>query len=116
VLEGLVGGQPGAGVLGSYTWSGSGSDAPWVVGQPVGSARQGSAMAAGFGPLSPGSWTAAWARVAAGAAEDPVDGVSGTGPVSVAAPSSGGDWSLQVTASFGPGANATYYWRLTVTP
>lgn len=115
-LHGLVGGQPATGALGSYTWSGSGSDAPWVVGRPAGSARHGSALAATLAGLSPALWTAAWARVAGGSAGDPVEGVAGTGPVAVTAPGSGGDWSLQVTAWFGPGANATYYWRLTVMP
>ena len=115
-LHGLAGGQPATGALGSYTWSGSGSDAPWVVGRPVGSARQGSALTTTFAGISPAAWTAAWARVAAGSAGDPIGGVAGTGPVAVAAPGAGGDWSLRVTASFGPGANATYYWRLAVAP
>ena len=116
VLSGLVGGQPATGALGSYTWSGSGSDAPWVVGQPAGPARPGSALTASFSGASPASWTAAWARVAAGYAGDPVSGVSGTGAVAVAVPDAAGDWSLQIVATFGPGANAAYYWRLTVTP
>ncbi len=116
VLSGLVAGRTARGELGSYTWAGGGTDAPWVVGPELATASEGSSLTVMFGALVPLSWTAAWATVADGTAGSPTGEAAGSGVVSVGAPSTGGDWSLRVTASFGPGANATYFWHLTVVP
>ncbi len=115
-IGGLDGGASARGALGSYTWGGSGTDAPWIVGRVAGDVRAGSALTVSLAAPAPASWTAAWAGVADGVAGAPTDGSTGGGVVTVTAPPGVGDWSLRVTASFGPGANATYYWRLTVTP
>ncbi len=115
-LAGLVGGGTAAGSLGSFTWAGGGSDAPWIVGTRAGSVGVGRPLRLTFGgPVQP-TWTAAWAKVVHGTAESPVGGAAGVGDGSVTAPAAGGDWTLGVTATFGPGANATYFWRLAVTP
>lgn len=116
VLTGLAAGAEAKGSLGTYTWGGGGSDAPWVVAKRAGTASAGSKLEVVFGGLEPASWTSAWARVQGGTASSPAGGVSGEGRPAVSAPAAGGDWSLRVTATFSPGSNATYYWRLTVTP
>jgi hypothetical protein len=115
-LSGLAGGRPATGALGTYTWGGGGSDAPWIVGKRAGTAGSGSRLAVDLGGLTPVGWDTAWAKVRNGVAASPTGASSGTGLPVVTAPSSGGDWTLRVTVSFGPGANATYYWRISVTP
>ncbi len=115
-LHGLAGGREAHGELGSYTWADSGTDAPWVVGPATGTATEGSSLTVAFENLQPVSWTAAWAAVSGGMAAAPSDGSAGQGAVALRAPSTAGDWSLRVSATFGPGANATYYWHLAVAP
>jgi hypothetical protein len=115
-LEGLDGGGTAAGELGSYTWAGGGSDAPWIVASPVGSVGGRAQLRVTFGTLRAAAWNAGWARVEEGVASDQVGGAAGTGDVVLPAPATSGDWSLRVTAEFGAGANATYYWRVTVVP
>ncbi len=115
-LAGLAAGTSAAGRLGSYTWAGGGTDAPWIVAPESLEAAPGAPLTASFGSLVPETWTAAWARVADGLAGDPTGGSAGSGIVTVGVPSAAGDWSLSVTAWFGQGANATYYWRIRVIP
>ncbi len=115
VLDGLAG--PAArGDLGTYTWGDVSSDAPWIVGEPAGMARAGSTLAVAFlQPAEPTGWHARWARVTADQAGDRSAGEDGTGePIELAAPSEPGAWSLQLTASFGDGHTATWYWRVAV--
>lgn len=111
-LEG-AGVASAAGMLGSYTWLGTGSDAPWVVGRSTTPVVGGAPLVVAVDP-APAAWTAAWARVADGSAGTPTGATSGTGQVALSAPRAPGDWSLRVTATFGPGANATYFWHLAV--
>ena len=113
VLRGLDGGAA-TGLLGSYTWGSDGSDAPWITGRVLGTAAAGALLDASLGGAMPASWTSAWAELSSGAASSPSDGASGTGRVGVSAPVKAGDWSLRVTATFGPGHNATYFWHLTI--
>jgi hypothetical protein len=115
-LSGLSGGAASAGSLGTYTWGGGGSDSPWIVGKRAGSVGVGATVTAAFAGLAPQGWTAAWAKVSNGMAGSPVGATSGAAAVTLTAPASGGDWTLRVTADFGPGSSATYYWRITVTP
>ena len=114
-LAGLTGGAA-TGALGSYTWAGGGSDSPWIPGKAAGTVKAGGALRATFGGLTPADWSAAWATVANGAVGAPAGGTTGMSAVSISAPPRGGTWSVRVSASFGPGANATYYWLVTVTP
>ncbi len=113
VLRGLDG-AAATGQLGSYTWGSAGSDAPWITGRVLGTAAPGALLDASLGGATPASWTSAWAEVSSGIAGSPSDGASGSGRVGVTAPTKAGDWSLRVTATFGPGHNATYFWRLTI--
>jgi len=114
-LGGLAGERTAAGSLGSYTWAGGGSDAPWIVAKPVATVKAGAPLHVTFGGMVPSGWSAAWARVIDGAAAAPTSGSAGPSDVTLDAPSDAGQWSVRVTASFGPGANATYYWRVSVT-
>jgi hypothetical protein len=114
-LDGLVGAGLADGSLGSYTWLGSGSDAPWIVGKAAGATGRGGALSVAFATAAPVSWTSAWAPVVDGVAGAPTGESSGTGAVAINAPTKAGDWSLRVTATFAPGANATYFWRVRVT-
>ena len=113
-LTGLGDGSEPAGSLGSYTWDGSGSDAPWVVGSGASAVNRGALLRVVVQGAPPSSWTAAWALVSGVVAGTPTDAGSGDGPVAVTAPTTAGDWTLRVTASFGPGRSATYFWHLAV--
>ena len=115
-LSGLASG-PGDGILGSFTWDGSGSDAPWIVPPDASTAAPGTGLGVVFTPeASPVDWTARWAPVTHSGAGDVASGVDGAGPVAVAAPGEAGEWSLQLEASFGQGRSGTWYWRLEVGP
>jgi hypothetical protein len=113
-LSGIVSGADD-GALGSYTWDGSGSDAPWIVPRAVTTARPGAVLGVGFtGAGAPVEWTARWAPVTGSGAGDVAAGTDGAGAVSVEAPHEDGTWSLQVEASFGEGRAGTWYWRVEV--
>ncbi len=113
VLGGLDG-PAASGQLGSYTWGSGGSDAPWIVGEALGTATSGASLDVSLAGATPASWTAAWAEVSGGIAGSPSAGASGSGQVAVTAPAKAGDWTLRVTATFGPGHNATYFWHLAI--
>jgi hypothetical protein len=115
-LDGPVG-NPVNGDLGTYTWDGFASEAPWVVAGPPLAAAPGSALWVSFGATAPLDWRAAWARVVGGVAGTPVGAAYGAGgAAAIRAPGTAGAWSLRVTASFGAGRNATWYWRVAVGP
>jgi hypothetical protein len=114
VLEGVTGGRA-AGDLGSYTWGGSGSDAPWIVARDTATVTAGVNLQVVFDAATPQTWTAAWAPVTGGVAGVPTGAISGAGAMAVGAPPAG-DWTLRATVAFGPAHNATYYWHLTVSP
>jgi len=115
-LDGLAGGSGAPGSLGSYTWNGSGTDAPWIVGSRAGGCGRAAALRVVFAEATPGAWTDAWAKVAHGVADRPASASDGSGPVSLQAPATPGDWTLRVSATFGEGRSATYYWRIAVAP
>jgi hypothetical protein len=105
------------GALGSFTWDGAGTDAPWIVPAVEGRTRTDATLRVAFEPsIEPESWTARWAPVTAGGAGDVVSGIDGAGPVVVNAPADAGVWSLQLEASFGRGRGGAWYWRLEVAP
>jgi hypothetical protein len=116
-LTGIASGA-GVGALGSFTWDGAGTDAPWIVPADASRAAPGSALVVAFRPAgAPTSWTARWAPVTAAGAGDVASGVEGTGPaVAITAPGEAGAWALQLQASFGQGRSGTWYWRLDVAP
>ena len=115
-LWGIVSGTDD-GTLGSFTWNGAGSDAPWIVPRDASRAVPGAALGVAFAPsASPVDWRARWAPVTGSGAGDVASGVDGVGPVAIAAPGEAGAWSLQLEASFGQGRSGTWYWRLAVRP
>ena len=110
--------RPAPGQLGTFTWDGLGSEAPWIVPErpvPVAAAVP---LAVTLDPgLVPVRWTARWAPVVAGAVGDPVTVRAGTGAaVEVAAPVRAGTWGLQVEITFAEGRRAAWYWSVLVEP
>lgn len=109
------------GALGTFTWDDGGSDAPWIV-PPAEQAVVGVGpfFVAFRPPLPVQRWTASWAPVTTGGGGAPVSGTGGTvvtGPVLGVGTSPGpGTWSLAVTARFGAGREATWFWRVESTP
>jgi len=110
-------GSPVRGDLGTYTWGGLVSDAPWIVQRSAApmpaSTRPTVTFAGGAVPVS---WIARWARVRGGEPGRPRAAGRGDGsaPLVVDAPPGPGSWSLRVEARFGEGARATWYWRVRV--
>jgi hypothetical protein len=108
------GGDPVAGQLGSYTWSGNGSDSPWLPGAPI-TVGAGELLTA---RLDPDAEVASWSarRVAAGTSDGAgaVELGEGAAPIAFAAPATG-HWSVQLTVGFaGELGSASYYWDVTV--
>jgi len=108
------GGDGVTGQLGSFTWNGGGSDAPWLPGAPV-DVGAGEPMTVTIADgVGVGEWSAR--RVPAGTANG--SGAVGLGggpaPITFSAPSPG-SWSVHVLVRFADGlGSASYYWRLTV--
>ncbi len=106
---------PAAGALGTFTWDGLVSDAPWIVGTPTGDASSGPMTVAFVPGIAQATWQARWAPVVDGAAADAVPGDGGgSGAIVISPPGTTGDWSLQLTATFAAGYDATWYWRIEV--
>jgi hypothetical protein len=116
-LEGLPGGGAVPGELGSYTWDGFASDGPWIVGTARHATATGVPVRVSFAAgLAPASWAAAWAEVRDGKPGTPIAAGSGSDAISVVVPTRPGDWSLQVSASFSEGRQATWFWLLAAAP
>jgi hypothetical protein len=111
----VEGGDPVAGMLGSYTWAGGGSDSPWLPGTPirVGSGERLTLTLAP--PTGVENWSVRRVKVGTTDGSGAVALASGdTGPVSFDAPPAG-HWSVQITVRFADDlGSATYYWRLDV--
>lgn len=119
----LEDGSPAAGSLGSFSWDGLTSDAPWIVPSRGVVAAAGSPLTIAFAPAFPHvGWEARWAPITPGAggdrvAGDPVAGGEGQGgPIGVTAPAAPGGWGLMVETSFGQGRSGAWYWRVDVVP
>lgn len=112
----VEGGDPVVGELGSFSWENSGSDAPWLPGNPihVGSGEQLTLTLAE--PVEIADWTVS--RQAPGASLDGVGAVGmaegSAGPVTFAAPPPG-SWSVSVDVWFADNlGSASYYWLMKV--
>jgi hypothetical protein len=105
-----------AGELGTASWGGTTTDAPWIVGPSIGQVAAGAPLTVTFDPsVRPGAWQARWAPLDGHDVGAPRDGGSGTGKlISVTAPGAAGDWSLQVQVRFGPDTSGAWYWRIQV--
>jgi hypothetical protein len=108
-----------AGDLGTFSWDGLVSDAAWIVGGAGAMAASGDSLSVTFRPADerPAGWQARWAKVVDSGPGAPSDGGSGAGPViQLLAPATAGTWTLQLTSTFGPGRDATWYWRIEIAP
>lgn len=115
ILTGLAG-EPTAGDLGTVSWGGLTSDAPWIVGRAGGRATPAAWLGVRFDPtLVPVSWQARWAPVTGQDTAAPRDGGSGSDEaIFVVTPDTPGAWSLQVEARFGPDTSGAWYWQVRV--
>lgn len=108
------GGDPVVGELGSFAWDNSGSDAPWLPGNPMRIGHGEHLRLTLASDVRIGDWTAA--RTPAATFGSGVVGMGhGTGePVSFTAPP-GGHWSVNVNVWFADNlGSASYYWLITV--
>jgi hypothetical protein len=110
----VEGGDPVIGQLGSFTWDNSGSDGPWLPGNPIriGSGEQLTLTLAD--PVGVMNWTVS--RAPAGANGSGVVGMAqgSGGPVTFGAPPPG-SWSVSVDVWFADNrGSAAYYWLIEV--
>ena len=106
---------PVAGALGTFTWDGLASDAPWIVADPISDVSSGPVTVAFDPAIGQTTWFIQWAPVVDGVAGDAVFGDAGAaGVIVISPPATPGDWSLQVTATYSTGHDATWFWRLEV--
>jgi len=112
---GVEGGDPVIGQLGSFSWQNSGSDGPWLDGNPihVGSGEPLTLTLAE--PVAIANWTARWKEPGYLSPSTPVGLGEGTGsPVAFAAPPKG-TWSVSVSVWFADNlGSAVYYWLMEV--
>ena len=119
----LMGGGAGpvAGELGTFFWSGLGSDSPWVVPTTNLHVEAGGTLAVTLKPgIAQERWTAAWAPVRDGGAGavEAVEAVAegSRGPLELIAPGQPGSWGLLVELHFQGGQRAAWYWSVVVGP
>jgi hypothetical protein len=119
----LGNGESASGSLGTFSWDGLTSDAPWIVPSRGLTAAAGTQVMVAFDPeIAHTSWEARCASVQPGGVGDPVAGDSAAagegqaGPMLVTVPGVPGRWGLMVETSFGQGRNAAWYWRVDVIP
>lgn len=107
-----------AGQLGSFTWQGGGSDAPWLVPPAASAIHDPGPYEVTFAPsLLVDAWTARWAPIVDGTTGDVAGfGQGGPGAVVLQGPDRPGTWSLQVDARFAGGNQGAYYWRIETAP
>lgn len=108
------GGDPVRGQLGSFTWTDSGSDSPWLPGAPI-AVGAGETLTVGLVPAGViASWGARYVPAAQDSAAGAVALVEGPGANEFAAPPPG-IWTVEVRVEFPAGVgSASYYWRLEV--
>lgn len=112
---GVDGGDPVIGQLGSFGWKNSGSDAPWLDGNPIHVGSGERLTMALAEPVGIANWTASWKEPGYLSPSTPVDLGEGTGgPVSFTAPPIG-TWSVSVSVWFADNlGSAVYYWLMEV--
>lgn len=110
----VEGGDPVVGQLGSFTWENSGSDSPWLPGNPIHVGSGERLTLALADPVSVVNWTVR--RAPAGADGSGVVGMAdGSGePVTFDAPPPG-SWSVNVDVWFVDNrGSAAYFWLIEV--
>jgi hypothetical protein len=111
----VEGGDPVAGELGSFSWAGSGSDSPWLEGNPfhMGTGEQLTMTLAGAVPVA--TWTAARVPPVGLDAVPAVGLGEGSGSPVAFAGTPRGTWSVRVSVWFAEDlGSATYYWLIDV--
>ncbi len=108
------GGDAASGQLGSYTWTETGSDSPWLPGTPI-AVGAGETMMVTFGdPVGVSAWTARRVRVGSTDGSGAI-GIGSGGSAIAFALAEPGDWSVEVTVQFADGiGSASWYWQITV--
>ena len=117
ILSGLIEGDV-AGDLGTFSWDGFVSDAPWLTGPAGGSTTSVRDLAVSFRP-APGdvTWHVEWVRLTGGRPGNTVMSTApASGPIRFDAPAATGDWSVGLFARFGVGRDAAWFWHVEVAP
>lgn len=107
-----------AGALGTFSWAGLTSDAPWLPGAPV-QVRAGEPIRfdAPAGLPAVDSWTSRLAIAETRGRELARTGEGSAGdPVEVSLPAGDGAWELAITIRFVGGDSATWFWSLSRAP
>ena len=110
-----VGTQAGVvGSLGSYVFGGTGSDSPWLPGEPV-TVDAGAAVRIRFDPeTAVETWSVRITEAADSTGRNAAPFRAGEGPVRFDAPSNGA-WTIALEARFGNRVgDAVYYWRMSI--
>ena len=108
------GGDAVRGQLGSYTWSETGSDSPWLPGASV-AVGVGERLTVGLVPTgATASWRARYVPATQDSAAGAVSLGEGPGAPEFTTPPAG-TWTVEVQVEFPAGiGSASYYWRLEV--
>jgi hypothetical protein len=110
-LISIGGAGPIAGALGTYTWLGTGSDAPWLRGTPVKLPPGGAATVSLQPPAATASWSVRKAKPGDTDGSTARQIASGTGAVEFTVPSDAG--TILLTVDFAANAGtANYFWAL----
>jgi hypothetical protein len=102
---------PIPGVLGTYTWLGTGSDAPWLRGTPVTLPPGGTATVSLKPPVGTASWSIRKAKPGDASGTTARQIAAGTGPIAFTVPPEAGTILLTVDFAGGVGT-ANYFWAL----
>ncbi len=108
-----TGGTSTRGMLGTFTWRGTGSDSPWLPGTAV-TVDRAAPLEVSFDPATAvARWTAKRASVADRDGHDGVVVADGVGPVRIPSLPSGA-WTLAIEVDFGELGTAVYSWQVDV--
>ena len=111
---GAEGGDAVVGQLGTYRWSGGGSDSPWLPGAPIGVGVGEPLTVHVAGGPAVASWSARRTPADASSPTGAIPMGSGDTVIAFDAPGDTGSWTVEVTVSFIDGSSAAYAWRLDV--
>lgn len=110
----VEGGDAVIGELGSFTWQNSGSDAPWLPGNPIHIGSGERLTLALEDPVGLVNWTVSRAPAGANGSGEVGVAVGTAEPVTFAAPPPG-SWSVSVEVWFADNlGSAAYYWLVEV--